>query len=733
MAETDTNPRLIETDDKAIFRTRTNNPQDYLAVKLDREWGKRSFMVSDGQLDDALDIMNRYHSSADFKFTDTRLGKNIGINSRPQFTRYSDIRRRGRLKSRAPVTTISTNGNYGMGRYYSEAIDDAAQTIFLRFGVPEYTSVADFLARAFDPDSLHLAKTGRASNILFKIGQNIGGFVGIVAYPQIAAIMFIGKLANAIFTKPRYKYYTLKPTMHSYWSCVNLLVNTIAIRLKILPTVLADEKDQLLGRPIKLQESAIKTMHELLPDIISEEGYIDVFAMANQAQLAANKVFLEEYDAIDVGSKHNYEGYLLYENDRDKPLDNYYLSDSVFSNKETGTTLLAFIEKYTMTSEWFKPKTEDAEKAKAEVSPTINPETGAFDAEKAKDKNTKSTFTQYLDAEFRSGSQYAIFKVDYTGNVTDSFSNATKESEISQKINSTVSQIRDVKFSVGQFKLPGAIGSAIGSLMSGVESVVQGAVSGVTFGLSDAVTGIFSNSFIDIPKHWQSSTADLPKANYHMTLISPYGNPISLLQNIYIPLSMLMAGTLPLAGGKASYTSPFICQLFDRGKIQIQLGMIESLTITRGVSNLGFTQHNKPLAIDVSLSIVDLSSIMTMPVAPAGVKDALLSAVGAPGAAAAGSFGTYNPAIDEDSILSDYIAVLAGQDIYSQIYPLAKGKLRAAEMLIKAKALSSPAAWAMLTGESASSGLLQYSPIGLAHFIIDGTQAPAGIRNQTQY
>jgi hypothetical protein len=732
IGSSDLNPRLIENNDKALVKTRTSAPQDALATVLDRDWMKRSFMVSDAYLDDKDDRQNRYLSSADLKFTDTRLGRNIGVNSRPQFTRYSDIRRKGRLASRTDVSTISTNGNFGMGRYYSEAIDDTAQTIYLRFGVPEYSSILDFLSRAFDPEALHLAKTGRTKTILFKIGQTVGGYVGITAFPQMAAIMFIGKIANTIFSKPRYKYYTLKPAMHNYWSCVNLLVNTIAVNLKLMPKLIADEKLQLIGKPFKLDygdgktPGAMQLMAELLPGIIDESGYIDVFAVANQAQMAANKTFLEEYNKIDTNTQHDFKNVVKKEG-AEKIKTPLVDDSSLFSNESTGRTLDAFMERYTMVSEWFKTKEGDDSKGKTETTPTINPDTGKFDEAKAKDKGAKATYWQYLDAEFRAGSQFAVFKVNYTQAPSESFTNSVKESEISQKINSTVSQIRDVKFSAGQFQLPGAAGEAAGAVASGIGDVLTGALSGVTFGMSDAIASLLSNSYVDIPKHWQSSDVQLPKANYSMTLISPYGNPISLLQNIYIPLSMMLAGALPLAGGRASYTSPFICELFDRGKIQIRLGMIESLTITRGTSNLGYSLNNKPLAIDVSMSIVDLSSIMSMPVSPAGIKDAIVGALGAPAAAVGGALGTYNPAIDEDSILSDYLAVLTGLDIYSQIYALPKAKLNMAKTLIKAKALSSPAAWAMLTNESATSGILSYTPVGWFQFLVDGTRPPASI------
>ena len=68
---------------------------------------------------------------------------------------------------------------------------------------------------------------------------------------------------------------------------------------------------------------------------------------------------------------------------------------------------------------------------------------------------------------------------------------------------------------------------------------------------------------------------------------------------------MLLAGILPLSTGKASYTSPFLCQLYDRGRLQIRLGMIESLSITRGTTNLAFDKHGQALGIDVTFSVVE--------------------------------------------------------------------------------------------------------------------------------
>ena len=181
-------------------------------------------------------------------------------------------------------------------------------------------------------------------------------------------------------------------------------------------------------------------------------------------------------------------------------------------------------------------------------------------------------------------------------------------------------------------------------------------------GLFDAVKGLMGSGFIDIPKHWQSSTASLPKVNYTATLISPYGNPISDMINIQIPLAMLLAGCLPLSTGKSSYTSPFLCLVFDRGRMQIRLGIMESLTVSRGEGNLPFTPRGRAVAVNVSFSFTDLSSLIHMPIS-------------------SGSLFETDMTTDDDNLIKDYLAVIAGQDIYSQIYAMPKALLTASKQI----------------------------------------------------
>lgn len=686
MASTTTqiNPRQIDMEGDQIANMKDATSFDSQSFILDKDWAKRAFLINDTELGDSADIANRYWSSASAKYTDTRLGANIGINARPQFTRYSDNRIKGRIQGRKDVTIGATTGDFGMGRYYSEAIDDPSQTIYMRFGVPQFNGIVNFLLRAFDPNMTSLAKTGRDPSFLYEIAKVAGTVATVIAAPPIAITIVAGKVISSFFTRPTSKFYTMKPTMHLYWSAVNMLVNTVAINRGILPKVMNDENEQKLGRPYKLDQEHLNMLKELLPDTFKGQNYFDVFAIANKAQRMANKLFMDDYANLENGTATKFLGFLKSETGGGSHAT--YISDD-----NGGPTFSAVLNKALMFGYYKTDKAED----RMEQDPRLNKNPTDEKDQQIKEPSFFQEFVKHYDAEVRDGGQYAIFKVSHTGQMSESFGNSVGESDLANKLNGVSSSARQARFSFAEGNLlgDGGITGMVQGALSGVGDVLSGLASGITFGAFDSIKGFLGSGYVDIPKYWQSSTATLPRSNYKLQLISPYGNPISQMQNIYIPLCMLLAGTLPLSTGKQSYTSPFLCQIFDRGRCQVRLGMIESLSITRGTSNLAFDLQGHALAIEVSFSVVDLSSVMHMPIS-------------------SGSLLGVDMTLDEDNILCDYLAVLAGQDLYSAVYPMTRARLNLAKKIMQAQKLTSPAYWSSFIHDKAESSWLQFTPIG---------------------
>lgn len=193
---------------------------------------------------------------------------------------------------------------------------------------------------------------------------------------------------------------------------------------------------------------------------------------------------------------------------------------------------------------------------------------------------------------------------------------------------------------------------------------------GESLGVS-GLGALMGNAFVDIPQVWQNSTADLPKSTYTMHLRTPYGNKMSRFMNLYVPLSMILAGALPKSTGKHSYDSPFLVEIFDKGRQQVRLGVIDSLQITRGVGNVGWTRNQEPLGIDVTFSVLDLSSILHMPMN-----------------ASPGIF-------DEDNAYTDYLAVLGSLSLADQFYAGSRLRLSLTRKMASWRQWSSPAKYGM--------------------------------------
>lgn len=693
---TSMDPRIVELSGRAIASPTSKLSSDESGMFLDESWAKSAFLISDSELDDTADISNRYWSSASAKFTDGRLGCNIGINPRPQFTRYSDIRAGGRKADRKPVTLGNVSGNYGMGRYYSEAIDDPSQTIYLRFGVPQFNSLMSFIRTAFDADQTSLARTGRAKGVFYQAAKAAGTITAVVAFPAVAATVMAGRLLSWLFSRPTSKFYTMKPTMHVYWSTVNMLVNNIAVNRGIFPKIMGDsngngaDNGKRLGQPYTLDNEQMQLLSKLMPDVFRDGSYFDMYALANRAQRIANRVFHEDYERLNNGGPTDYTGYLK------KEMTGTGSHSTYISNSDGQATFTAMLNRMASLETFLSTD----KTPRMEQDPRVDAEFTGEGEPKKKDPSYFDALTQHFDAEFRDGSQFAIFKVDHTGQIQEAFGNSVQESDISNKINGMSSDMKQARFAFAEGNIiGGAVGSVVGAVAGAASDVVEGAIDGLSLGFSSLLKGLGGSGYIDIPKHWQSSTATLPRSSYTMQLISPYGNVISQMQNIYIPLAMILAGALPLSTGKQSYTSPFLCQLYDRGRQQIKLGMIESLSITRGTANLAFSTKGNAMAIDVTFSVVDLSSIMHMPVSSGDI------------------FG-YDAGLDEDNILSDYLAVLAGQDLYSQMYAMPKAKLRVAKALMSMKKVTSPAYWASTVHQSVTNGIINDLTLGASGTIV---------------
>ena len=650
---------------------------------LDSDWVRTAFVLPDNVNTDPVDLENRYWTSASSKFTDGRFGCNIGINCHPQLTAYCDPPEVGRLTPGGEPSITDSSGQYGLGGFWTTAYDDPEQIIYLRFGVPEFNSLLSFFTNSFNYGASVLARTGRWPTFLYTTTHFLGQYMALRAMPMITIPLLVFRTADYFFGRQSAKFYHMRPTMHLYWSCVNNLVNTLAINSGIYPRILNMNQDdsQRLGQPMTLDQDNMDIYNRLAPDIFTTENYIDVFALANRAQRLANEMIHQEFESLNEGTSTDWAGFLKREMTGDGK------HSTRVSEKDNSVGIFRFIEQFLQLGDFYDAKEQ---KEYIEQDPRIAKDKDTYDP--LYSDSSWNNFKKMLTAEFRQGGSFAVFRVSHTGSKSESFSNNTQPSALENKLNSISSNFQEHRFMFNSVAATG--GEIIQGAMNLATDALMGLADGVTFDLVSGIKGLLGEGYVEIPEHWQSSSSSLPTAQYKISLEAWNGSTITRLMKLFVPFAMIAAGAWPRSTGRQSYTSPFLCQIYDQGRVQVPLGMITEFTVSRGVGNIGFTTDGAPLSMDISFTVKDLSRVLHMPLV-------------------AGRLYNEPTMIDEDSTITNYLATIAGMSIYSQIYPSTKAKIRAAKFAMNKGIISSPAFWASAIHDSTTQGLGKYLTLGV--------------------
>jgi hypothetical protein len=664
-------------------------------------WIRQAFMLNtlgqNGTLNDisAQDMARRIFTTAAWKYTDTTLGGNWPINCPPQFTEFSDITMGGDATwQNAPDrTTLTTQGSFGMGRAYSEVLDDNAQLITMSFGVQAFNSLASFFGNFYDPKASALVRTGRAESIFFQIGSAAGYLLSIPFKP----IIFGSQVIKSALNIPSTKFSYFKPTMPLYWNSVNTILNAITANIGVHNRSLNSFQQAMYQDPNAPSGSNttqdisadLAAMSKFLPDIYiptstnnngqAQGGYIDVYAVANRAQRLSDQFTKNIQAALDQAtSGSNLQSLLLnvIGGNMTRPATTYlsgvlnnYLNQpgGTANGNDTGDTS-GTVESMEQDSDSGVPSAASSSNTGGTSGATGTPTNNSTATPTSNSANTGSAvgtapngaappdatqsngslsgaiaswWNQWWDdlkADLADGSNYITFRTDYGGTIGESFSSSTKPSDLQSQINSKSSDARMVSFDLAGGNLMGGV---LGSIVGGAVDAVKDTIAGVGAGLHlSGLAALAGAAYVDIPNVYDSSTVTLPNQTFTIELRSWSGHKLALLQNIYLPLACLLAAVMPRATGAASWNAPFSCQLFAKGRMQIRNGIVSDMTITRGTGNVGWTADNLPLGIDVTFTVTDYSTMMYMPIvantgtldtAIMGAGDAIGTAVGAAG------------------------------------------------------------------------------------------------------
>jgi len=640
-------------------------------------WLSTAFTVNHGQLD-GLDDLDYMFSTADIKFTDTTPGGNTVINPISQYCRYTDPRRRGVGAGTEEPSVGKPNGNFGMGDYYSETHDDYKQELIIEAGVPSFTSMFSFMTRGFDYAQAVRVNDGRIP-WLYYVSLGITTLARIIALPGLSFLAFIfdslGFAKDVLMGSSDPRYFTLKPDMLAYLDSVNTLATYSAVELGLLDTPFGKMPEDRIGVPVSINTEYIEMLNKMAPGIVAENGYIDVYKILTRtSHRMLNHIMLLKADLLSDGTvtperveelrKMEVKDY-----DMTKKLDEW--KSAVHNNKN-------YVEQ-TISNET-NPTTESGSKTGDVKDYQVPDDAGTvkkLPAETARTGYFDSMY-EYYKAALQAGGTKVRFRVDFAGDISDSFSNSVENIGTQDMMNSVSSKVKEAKFSMagGNF-----FGDLQKSITDGAKDILVGAAEGLTFGISNVIMGMFNGGFIEMPQAWGASEASLAEHSFSVDLIPTYNNPIGQLLKMHIPLFCIMALMLPRQTGLNSHGSPFYLNAYMRGRVDIPLGMMTSLTVTRAITNLPFNANSRPLGVKVDCVIKDLSTIYVAPV-PAGI------------------LASFQMSMDDKRPLNRFMNALGGRDYYTHRFIRPKALMRMTRAKLDLQGAGSEARLGIAAAES---------------------------------
>ena len=631
----------------------------------DADWIRGTFGLTKGD-----GVKRAYKNNilqADFNFKDTSLGGNSAINPLYQATRFADPKRGSLFTDSTDYSGDHDNGSFQMGRRYQQKFDNPQHEVHFRFGVPKFVGMFTYFNNMTDMDTAYLIKHGEYGGIFRNLGKLIGygALFVLVPAPILIPLVITSNVLKLITKMTQTKYYSLKPTPHLYLQAVQSMANTQLYWRKLIPTgtiLHSDEYDPTNPRSSRASNKVTaKEMYQALPKIWKAGDRFDVFRMSMRYQILANRhskkledIYAKSDDQADYAKK--LEEYI-------KQAKQDKLDDGIVDPKDISVRKM--IEQaaenpfYQVSEEDSKRQKEMIAKLDAGMAENgmtnesiTNEQNTSATATKAKEELTKEEQAQMGNfwggmindleesavSQITEGGQWITFRTSGVGSISDSFSNSSKEPELAGKLNSITGKTRSLEFSLQEGKTGfDLIDSATGA----VKDLVSGMADAVNIG---GIASRFGTSFADIPDVYDSSSTSVGTQSIKLELRTPYSDDMSIFQDLVMPTLFILAGVLPRSTGKESWDEPFLCEMYSRGRQICRLGLIESVSITRGGDGKQFRADGVALAIDIDVKVKDLSKIVAMPV----VDDPSL--------------------VSEENLFTDYMATLGGASLTELTY-----------------------------------------------------------------
>lgn len=228
----------------------------------------------------------------------------------------------------------------------------------------------------------------------------------------------------------------------------------------------------------------------------------------------------------------------------------------------------------------------------------------------------ENTFTdtvlEYAES-FLTGSNFVQFYIDPNSSDSESLSNEAGPSQLKSIFDNGQNMFKEMGFLLNS----GGVGAANNETMAKLQDFTSGAMQSLSDHLSgNALTGVLGRILslsgnvvrgdnVIFPDIYQNS--DYSKSySFTVHLKSPYGNRLGYYLDICVPLMHLLALGIPRQSSANTYSAPFLVKAYVEGVFTCNMGLVTSMTISRGANDSSMTMDGLPSEVDVSITLQDL-------------------------------------------------------------------------------------------------------------------------------
>ena len=591
--------------------------------------------------EDGAELLNQHN------YQDTRVGGNDAFNNVWAFGEDDDI-------SRGVLVTSKDKG-IGMGRVYASTTQQNQIIAWFTFGIPRFSKFSAFYQRAFDSDLIGLNTQGFNPSIM------LGAIFDIAALSieiPLLPIKWLNQQRQDSYKIGRF--YELRACMHLYYKYVDSMLAQWLVSAGLYMN--GSETDA--GRDVFAST-------EDVPDALLDGASIWDIIQRKALNLGASAKKVRTYSGTlsnDPNEKDPNKIMKISSRDpKSGELSKTPMKGSIRKMEAAANKVAhdGFSNSTDLTSQLMETSSANDPSASAPAgnkefdkymdklkeirqrNSTLSAESNASGTSSVFDDDYGASWSDKFQSAALGATQYIGFRIDRSVDASESFSNSTSPSEFAQTFNDGVRNANNQQL---KSILSGDTGIAIvDGLLSKAKEIFQGAsdaishMTGIDF-FSNLGSAVISGAYLDIPEQYAGS--DFGKSHsINLQLRSPYGDMISIYQSIIVPLSMILAGCLPRAGGDNSYVQPFLCRVYCKGMFSVPMGIIDSVNVKRGSSEFGWTYQNLPTCVDVSVSIKDMSPVMYMTMTD----------------------GIFTSIIAQDSAFKEYMLTLSGVGLWERL------------------------------------------------------------------